>query len=956
MNGRQLPISSTHDSETITDIQYISKQGLLGFISCRDHHKSDAASMHTAYNKLPPTVRNVVDCSVAFRFRPKRRLASSDSHSSKYSNDVQFYVRLLEQANSNMVNKLPSLMAIKCRFCSESADSAERSHIPGCVSLFDMTLESVRVDDFKSALRARLRHLLNDCPHTKRELSPVQLQAKFGQPYYGDRPGLDSFAQCWIQHAVKIYFENASNGNEEEYEIEETTAFQSQQQPQQPPQEPTGRCTIVTPPTHQSQWPDQEIEQVRTVIDVQYLSPGIAGDDGATSLNRTLEESFRSLPPPLQLLFTKTSVCKFYERQANQPTDKEKYSEKAFNILNPMEQRRPDMAKEFLYSICLFCTCCNGNFQLVRMDDIEWGSLLLVSSIETQVRHTIRCPASKRFLGDNLSSVITYHFGRKTNERTDTFARLCLTSLQTEFFSGKSVPNHSQFNPSPLGFATVEATITYHMERMKKQEQEEQEEKLKKLKQLEAWQKLKQMQVKINAVSSSPKPAANPKLAIASKATSPKLATTPVRKSVPRPSPLNPSPLGCATIEATGTYPMERMKKTEQKEKSRKPKQLAASQKVKQMQVKKNAVSSSPKRAANPKLGIASKATSPKLATTPSAKTKRKLPLQRTQLPIEYRDLYRMALDDLEWTLVSPYESDDDSFATVGGLHNDRTNMTRSLPLPSPESDEDIWVPLQPDFLSQCPQGVPYIVESPAADESLKKSHKRPRLEQPPCESLTRGPVETLGRQFKPYDVVFPTNGCTVGMGQVINNLVGNRHFMRLVSQNRSKYVSLGTPQERTKLAQDLVQKIRHHYKGVFYEATTSKSFGSPIIKFCEKDRMSRDQAIAWTKYRFEKGFQDVLHPSLLSSSFVLPSSISGSRTKTCLKKDHAVLVKRSKLEQVEHAPMIGLLHGHICWNTRTLNIPERMKLSDVLRSDSATSDPGRDGPTDGKRKQQHEH
>jgi hypothetical protein len=301
------------------------------------------------------------------------------------------------------------------------------------------------------------------------------------------------------------------------------------------------------------------------------------------------------------------------------------------------------------------------------------------------------------------------------------------------------------------------------------------------------------------------------------------------------------------------------------------------------------------------------------------------------QLPAEYQDLYDNGLDDLEWSLVSPYESDDDD--SIDANSHKQPNMTGLVKLPFPTSEEDIWVPLQPNQLAQFPTGVPYLVET------------QNTITQPSSKRRRRDLQNVLGRSFGLYDVVFPAEGCTVAMEEKMNNLFGNRHYQKIVSKSRFKYAQLHSIDEKIALAKELVRTVTYSRKGSFYKATVRKVDGMPMINLCSdidevtlQNRHETNEVLTYTIFRLEKGFPDVLHPTLLSSSFVL-STLSGRNggKNRCNSTDAPRTdVGNSKIERVEHAPMLGLLHGGLVWSTRSLNECPKLKLRNLKNSDAS--------------------
>jgi hypothetical protein len=850
--------SSERRDKTVTDVLFISNNGLSQFTTSITKYHKMSPTTRTAYKSLPPSLRNVVDHTVAFRFHTKRRLGSANGSQSEYSKDAQFYVNLLEQANSGLVEKLPHLLALKCRYCAESTPSAESSHVSGCMSLLVVNDVDSRVNDLKMALVSRLKHILHDCPHAKSKMSPSELQAIFGQPFNENGPSFKSFAKNWIQDVSAAYFIDPDDSSDSTQtmgvsgrrdhsrssdDIKENTVQIQQSLP--PPlaqlQQPRLQQPFVTPPQI-FQPSEMEVEQaqesnVRMVIDVQQLPPGVT-NGGETSLSPTLEEKFRAMANPLQLLFTKTSFCKFYKRPA-QSAEQEKYSQEAAKYLELLGRNRPQIESEALSSVCMYCTCCHGQYMLVDVMDVEASSFVFVPSVGQMLSHTMRCSASRRLLGDKMTSLTEFNFTNKWKGTVTEFAKSCLTNIQRAYFSRAAVLSSAQHPQPSLGFATIEATTKCQKE-LKPQEQLKQGTQVLEQRKQECKEKTKQV----------------------------KKANVTVQKAAPRPTPNPPAP----------------------------------------------------------------KPSPSKRQLPPSAKPRKKSPLKQAKLPVEYRCLYDIGLNDLEWTLVSPYESDDESEEVDCRHRSELLKTTRMTKLPSPNTNEDIWIPLQPDVIARCPTGVPYLVEPPEEEESA--ASKRRRIDPSNGDSLQHTAAVMFGRNFERRDVVIPAKGCTVAMAKVMNDMVGNQNFMRLVSDQRCQFANLTSIEEKTALAQEIVNRIRHKQNGTFYKASFENTDGTPIIKTCRKsgDDGGVNEILLYTLLRLDKGFPDVFDPTFLGS-FESAASVprNESRQQPSLEKDGLKEGVASRIQQLEHAPMVGILHGILGWSSWSIKDSPRMTLSDFI-------------------------
>ena len=149
-------------------------------------------------------------------------------------------------------------------------------------------------------------------------------------------------------------------------------------------------------------------------------------------------------------------------------------------------------------------------------------------------------------------------------------------------------------------------------------------------------------------------------------------------------------------------------------------------------------------------------------------------------------------------------------------------------------------------------------------------------------ESVGEGPKVVVNRN----DVVLESERC--------RDLEGNRRFRNLISEHRALYLQVSSSQKA--LIESTIISLIKKKGGNFYGYRPG--FGV-YTGDTEKIRQH-------TKNALQNGFPEMLRPARCTDN------------------------KASKVYDVEHAPMMGVLHGDICWSPTSLTAP-RCELSCLI-------------------------
>jgi hypothetical protein len=337
----------------------------------------------------------------------------------------------------------------------------------------------------------------------------------------------------------------------------------------------------------------------------------------------------------------------------------------------------------------------------------------------------------------------------------------------------------------------------------------------------------------------------------------------------------------------------------------------------------------------------------------------------------ELLQIYETGWEDTSWSVFNPpYDSDDDDdeadnyFCSIHENTNktdtdsDRVQNVKKMssykmslpPLPLPQKNLDYYLPVPSYELAQCPRGLPFLKDEETVS-TPKKSRGRQR---------EPSPVDVSLSDVKPDDVVMACDGCPTDLAKALHNLIGNRHFLRLVSVKRNDYTASSSDTERLIIVKTLIKKIKKR-RGSFLKANTTKKKTSRTWKTSDKE------AEDYTRFRLEQGFPDILNnPKIGKCTFRCSAPAMGSRSSTTpvrvAAKDLADLLAAispavepssrndahdatastdpampatptvaldvpllpSKVFDVEHAPQVGLMNGFLEWNNSKSDNPVR--------------------------------
>ena len=321
---------------------------------------------------------------------------------------------------------------------------------------------------------------------------------------------------------------------------------------------------------------------------------------------------------------------------------------------------------------------------------------------------------------------------------------------------------------------------------------------------------------------------------------------------------------------------------------------------------------------------------------------------------VDLQKIYENCWDDLTWSVCSPpYDSDDDDDDDFDSKDNKDNNGTQNCqineksfektlpPLPPSKSNLDYHIPIQPCHLAQCNGGVPFLKEE---DASLPFKKVRGRSRQSSSFANIKLP------DLNPHDVVMPSEGCPLDLAESFHNLIGNRSFLKLVSDNRNDYAISLSEAERLNTTKKIIQKINRR-GGSFLKANVTKTKGT-----FKTFKTSSNERLEYIKYRLENGFSDILNPKLRPiywsvSGVVLPITSNtspetttsetaietkASSTKTTsadnsVKGDTVKISKViSKVLEVEYAPKIGLTGGFLDWNNNKFGSNPKIRYSNL--------------------------
>ena len=176
--------------------------------------------------------------------------------------------------------------------------------------------------------------------------------------------------------------------------------------------------------------------------------------------------------------------------------------------------------------------------------------------------------------------------------------------------------------------------------------------------------------------------------------------------------------------------------------------------------------------------------------------------------------------------------------------------------------------------------------------------------------------------------MVMPCDDCPLNLAKALHDLSGNRHFFRLVSDQRSAYAS-ASEEERSSIVDTIFQTIRKK-QGSFLKATMTISKKRPRM-LTTADQQTEE----YTRFRLQHGFPDILNDKLGQRSFkcAVPGT-STMRSPSVERQNDDGLHSLSKVFNVEHAPKVGLVDGFLVWNNENPSKNPKIKLSDMSKID----------------------
>jgi hypothetical protein len=295
-------------------------------------------------------------------------------------------------------------------------------------------------------------------------------------------------------------------------------------------------------------------------------------------------------------------------------------------------------------------------------------------------------------------------------------------------------------------------------------------------------------------------------------------------------------------------------------------------------------------------------------------------PSHAKQLEKKYDD----DLDDLQWSILCASDDDSDGDQDKNNVESKSGPATSPRTPQSTNSHSDLYVPVESKYIAQFSNNLPMLEDV----ESIE-AQKRRRQE---VAVLT----EHMARMCKQDDVVVPSRGCSDIMVEAILNLKGNQWFIKFVSMRRNDYWKLKDNDEKQMMAEKLTDYIQKKRRRVFQKVIVRKDGGPPNLWVCHKT-----EAIKYTCDRLERGFPDTLTPWITPVSSVMaresPTKTGTRRAGT--KKDSKDEPSRSKVLEVHHAPMIGVVNGFVKWNNGSKDNPV-VKLEDLIRQKESDSPP----------------
>ncbi|KAL3906267.1 MAG: hypothetical protein SGILL_009341 [Bacillariaceae sp.] len=168
--------------------------------------------------------------------------------------------------------------------------------------------------------------------------------------------------------------------------------------------------------------------------------------------------------------------------------------------------------------------------------------------------------------------------------------------------------------------------------------------------------------------------------------------------------------------------------------------------------------------------------------------------------------------------------------------------------------------------------------------------------------STSSSPVQLHGK-IGIHDVVIPQAGSSLGAVRAVYNLGGSRRFLKLVSKHRRKYALLGTDEERTKLAREVLRTIEECRGGCFRKMRCREVDGAAVVL---KSRFE-GEALDYIQNRLSNGFQDVFNICAKPAPRLLMFAGSSKRD----------VVYVNKAVEIQHVAKVGLLQECLTWHNQ---------------------------------------